>query len=179
MPVNLLPWRPQYRRQLLKEFYRTLALVLLLISCGWGVWLGIHVYEIHLKKQKISELQKSIIKNAPAYNGAKNILQQHEQRMRLVKNISNYAQQNTAMFNLVDCVSKLIPDAIYLTSIEKNVDKAYLQGKAPGHSDLAKLLTGINNHYLNQKILIGATNQMNNAQNIVFNLIYDLSAFHE
>lgn len=177
MSVNLLPWRIQFRRQSIEQFYRKLVLSIIAITCVWSVWLSLHVYGIYSKKQKIKALQQSMLQLTPGYMEAKNIMDQYQNKTMRVKQISSYVKQNIAMFDLLDFVGETIPMNMYLISVEKKAEKAYFQGKSLSHADLAGLLTKISNHYLSHKILISASNNLDDSQKLDFILVYDLSAF--
>lgn len=119
LTINLLPWRTQQRQR------RQQCFLLLLTSTIFVCFIILWSYHHYLQKQQI-ELQKQIQQLNIKYLQLTSL-----QKQQTLK------KENQQLINFLSLLTKITPNQIYLTQIEKNQKKIIVHGITSSLSQLA------------------------------------------
>jgi type IV pilus assembly protein PilN len=140
IPINLLPYRAERRRELQKQFAMLAALTVLIGGIVW--FLGHSFLEGRIKNQnqrnkfletKIAELDKKIdeIKKLKAQTQA--LLA----RKRVVETLQS---NRTESVRLLDQLARQLPDGVYLKSINQSGNNVSVVGYATSNARVSTLM---------------------------------------
>lgn len=177
MSINLLPWRAENRLRCKNNVYRKIKVwgsILLLCWLSWQMW---NIYQTLIVIHKIKLNQNLLLNTEQKYLRAKKIVHQGRMQQQLESQLQKSHAINLALFHLLDKISTIMPNELYLVDVEKKEKNLCLVGKSPSHANLAQLLSRLDTSLGKRKMSLQGTNQTLNADSSVdFNLSFDLSA---
>jgi len=141
--INLLPWREVRREREKKRF--TIYLFIAMAGAVVIVFL-INMYAQHLVENQTNRnqlLQDEIVlleKQIKEIADIKKLRQALLARMDIVQNLQATRSLTVRLF---DELIKIMPDGVYLTSVERNLDKVTLLGYAESNSNISQLMRNI------------------------------------
>ena len=141
--INLLPWREEAQKAKQKEFFTVLGAVAM-VAVAVSLLVG-QFYQMRLDGQLsknqylINEIQKLDIQIAEikGYNEKKAKL---ENRIAVVQQLQRSRNVGT---QVLDEITKIVPNGIYLTSLDKQSNVIELIGKSESNNNLANMIREI------------------------------------
>lgn len=141
--INLLPWREEAQKAKQKEFFMALGAVAM-VAVAVSLLVG-QFYQMRLDGQLsknqylINEIQKLDIQIAEikGYNEQKAKL---ENRIAVVQQLQRSRNVGT---QVLDEITKIVPNGIYLTSLDKQSNVIELIGKSESNNNLANMIREI------------------------------------
>ena len=141
--INLLPWRELKREREKKRF--SIYLVMALVVAAAIVFL-VNLYAQELIDRQTDRnqmLQNEIAlldKQIKSIAEIKKLRQALVARMEIVQNLQ---ATRSLIVHLLDELVKIMPDGVYLTSVERSVDKVTLLGYAESNTNISQLMRNI------------------------------------
>jgi type IV pilus assembly protein PilN len=141
--INLLPWRELKREREKKQFTTVLligivsaALVVFLINSYAKRLIENQTYNNNLLQQEIDKYKKQI----EEIKELKKLRQALIARMTIVQNLQATRSMTVRLF---DELVKILPDGVYLTNVERVVNKVTLLGYAESNTNISQLMRNI------------------------------------
>ncbi|KTC65781.1 Tfp pilus assembly protein PilN [Legionella adelaidensis] len=141
--INLLPWREVRREKEKKQFNILLGvgiavgiLIVFLVNSYARSLVENQTYNNQILQQEIDELKKQILEIADL----KKLRQALIARMTIVQNLQS---KRILTVRLLDELVKIMPDGVFLTSVERIEDKITLLGYAESNSQISQLMRNI------------------------------------
>lgn len=141
--INLLPWREEAQKLKQRQFYTILAAVA--ISAFAVVFMVFQVYQMrvdgqHSRNQYLKNeiaILDARIAEIKELNAKKAELEKRINAVKVLQNSRNVGTQ------VLDELAKIVPNGIYLISIEKQGDMLMLEGKSESNNHLANMIREI------------------------------------
>lgn len=152
--INLLPWREARREKEKKQFLAYFAAGL--IGAALVVFLmnlySNHLIEAQSARNQLLEQEISWLKSQiKEIEDLKKLRQALIARMIVIRDLQ---ATRTEIVRLFDELVKIMPDGVYLTSIERTGDKITMLGYAESNSNISQLMRSIeNNRWVEQPLL--------------------------
>lgn len=159
--INLLPWRALYRDNQQWQFKRALSVSFLLM----GVMVLMAHYYVTAQcdtQQQINQRLTALIHQYRAR--AKTIQHLLAVRARYIQKMDRFQALQTernAMAQYVVSQSRLLPQSVYLTHLERAGNKVILKGITTSTNAIAQLLRRMENAHLFQNIVLHEIKQVN------------------
>ena len=150
--INLLPWRELQREESKKKFVT--ILVGIVLACFLSMYLLSMFYtalkdgqnlknnylssEISMLDRKISDIRE--------LDKRKENLQQ---RMRLIEELQSSRNLGT---QIMDEVTKIVPQGIYLTKLERRGSQIYVLGRSESNNRLSTMIRQVQGSYLLERL---------------------------
>lgn len=138
--INLLPWREKARQSQKQRFFGwcgTAMCIALLIN---GIWFNLLQHRIDrqakrnvLLQQEVDASQK-ITKNKKAFNDQKTVI------LKQMTTLQNVHNQRYRLVELLDVLPKLLPNNVFINSIQIDQDVISLQGEAQTEVQVSEVI---------------------------------------
>ena len=141
--INLLPWREAQRKQKKQEFFVVIGLAVFMMFAVVG---GVHVYMASLidnqvmrnntLKQEIAQVDKKI-------EEIKALEKQKEQLIARMRVIEELQSNRPAVVHLFDELARLIPEGLYIESLEQKGSRITIKGYAQSNARVSALMRSL------------------------------------
>jgi len=143
--INLLPWREELRAQKQKDFIG--AIVLTLMVAG-GTCFGIHSHfsgliEFQQSRNNYLVTETNILKSR--VEEIKELEKQREQLITHMEVIQNLQASRSEVVNLFDQLVEIVPEGIYITSINRNDKKLVIEGNTESNTRVSVMMRKVEN----------------------------------
>src|SRR5690606_13644249 len=141
--INLLPWREQERVERKKAFgvgmFAALVAALAVAAVGWFLisqMMDAQRSRNNLLRTEIKELDKQI----EEINSLEQQKQQHIARMQIIETLQRSRPEIVHVF---DTFARIIPDGVYLTSLQQTARRFKIQGTTQSPSRVGDFMRAI------------------------------------
>jgi len=141
--INLLPWREAQRKQKKQEFFIVVgvAAVLMLLVVG-----GVHVYMASLidnqvlRNDTLKQEIKIVEKKIEEINALEKQKEQLIARMRVIEELQS---NRPAVVHLFDELARLVPEGLYIESLEQKVNRITIKGYAQSNARVSAFMRAL------------------------------------
>lgn len=158
-PINLMPWREQLRAQQKRQF---IMMIIISLGAALSIIVLLHLlvaFRINQQEQNNIILQQTITMLTKKTTEAAALRQQNAQWLAYIGNIHVWQRDRVRAINVIDELTRIVPDQISLTQIKRDGNVLTLVGNAPSRSPIALLMHNVDvSHWLKQPVL----NEINN-----------------
>lgn len=160
LQVNLLPWRQWQRQGRLANALRVAAVFIMLVATLIVGWQGYLHDDVAAKKRTLAALvlqQRAFVQQQRLVDKAEAALlleQQHQEQ--------NQQQRRRSLryLNLLQAISKAIPDEVWLTQLHEHDGKLKLSGHSLGYPQLLAFSQHLQSFGLLQHLTLHEVNQL-------------------
>lgn len=155
MRVNLLPHRAEKRKARQIQFFAfsVISLLLGLIVCGF-----VHAAlsaQVSYQERRTEYLKQEITKLDKQIEEIRKLRTQTESLMARKNVVENLQSTRSDVVHLLDQMLRILPDEVYLRSIQQTGDKINLIGYAQSNARVSTLMRAIENSpWLNSPVLV-------------------------
>jgi type IV pilus assembly protein PilN len=141
--INLLPWREALRKQKKQDFIVT---VVVFAGIMGAVVLGVHLYMGSLIDNQISRndtLKREITEIEKKIEEIKNLEKQKEQLIARMRVIEELQSNRPAIVHLFDELAKIIPEGLYVDSLEQKKGSVIIKGQAQSNARVSAFMRAL------------------------------------
>jgi type IV pilus assembly protein PilN len=141
--INLLPWRDEYRQEKKREFFSVLILLSILAGLVSYVWFSFIQAEVKNQRSRNAIFEKEIAalrKQVSEINQLKRQREELESKMDVIQGLQN---KRPLIVHYFDDMVKVIPDGIYLLSLDNKDNQYRIKGMAESNNRVSTLMRNL------------------------------------
>lgn len=141
--INLLPWREELRQQKKKEFFTIIGGTAIVFA---GVVLLVHMYVagmIDYQNSRNNLLKKEIKTVEGKIKEIRELEKQKEQLIARMRVIEQLQSNRPEVVHLFDEIAKIVPDGLFIQSIEQKGRKVTIKGMAQSNARVSAFMRSL------------------------------------
>jgi type IV pilus assembly protein PilN len=126
--INLLPWREDLKKIQNRIFFTTIGVTIL---CGALVVYCVHLivaYRINVENINVDYLNQELLSINKDISQIQGLQENKENLLNRMRIIQALQEERTSIVKLLDILPKVVPDSVYLISIERKEPEATAYG---------------------------------------------------
>ena len=141
--INLLPWREEAQKAKQREYFTVLAAVV--FGALAIIWLIGEFYQLRINGQSTRNqyLQTEIQKLDVRIGQIQNLKEKKSELEKRIAVIEQLQLSRNVGTQVLDELAKIVPNGIYLTSLEKKANMLEVIGKSESNNHLANMMRAI------------------------------------
>ncbi|GLX83921.1 fimbrial protein [Thalassotalea loyana] len=141
--INLLPWREEAQKAKQREYFSVLAAVV--FGALAIIWLIGEFYQLRINGQSTRNqyLQTEIQKLDVRIGQIQNLKEKKSELEKRIAVIEQLQLSRNVGTQVLDELAKIVPNGIYLTSLEKKANMLEVIGKSESNNHLANMMRAI------------------------------------
>jgi type IV pilus assembly protein PilN len=141
--INLLPWRDEFRQEKKREFFSVLILLVILAAVVCYVWVSFIEASVEEQRSRNNLFQKEISTLNAKVSEIKKLKKQRvalESKMDVIQSLQN---KRPLIVHYFDEMVKVMPDGVYLKSLNKNASGYSVKGIAESNNRVSTLMRNL------------------------------------
>ncbi|HHZ71155.1 MAG TPA: pilus assembly protein PilN [Methylococcaceae bacterium] len=143
--INLLPWRELERKKKRREF---IVGVVIVAAVAVVILIFIHIYVASLQNyqtQRNALLTNEINLQAVKLAKITDLETQKQKLINKIKVIQGLERYRFGIIHVLDALTKVVPDGIYLTKFTQSGDALQIKGKSHSNAQISRLMQSVEN----------------------------------
>lgn len=141
--INLLPWREELREERKRQFFSSLVLTAVLaaiIGFAWDSWIDI---QISTQASRNNILETEISKLDAQANEIRELKRAKSEMLDRMEVIKGLQTNRPEVVKLYDQLVQVVPDGVYLSTLDVQGSKMSMQGKAESNNRISSMMRQI------------------------------------
>jgi type IV pilus assembly protein PilN len=138
--INLLPWREKARRSQKYRFFAWCGGAVCLALLVNGIWSNVLQQRIDRQEQRNTMLQQEVEASQKITQNKKTFNDQKTAILKQMTTLQNVHNQRYRLVELLDVLPKLLPNEVFIDSIQMDKDVITLQGEAQTEVQVSEVI---------------------------------------